>query len=213
MSDKTVYFSLSESMLVNKLPVYIEDIASVYCTDAALKKQIENIEVPIPLSTDKSQMVVTSLKIIELITKARGDVTVSHVGTPETIIYYKPVNKKKPFSDKLKILFLMLVAFFGTGYSIMSYNGDVGTASLLENLYTLFTGNEYTSSNSVMNYGIIGYSLGLCIGMIIFFNHGLSKNSQDDPTPLQVQMRSYEQEVNNCIVKDSNRKKETIDVN
>ena len=48
--------------------------------------------------------------------------------------------------------------------------------------------------------------------MIIFFNHGINNKDTDDPTPLQVQMRLYEQNVNQAIIIDSDRNRETIDV-
>lgn len=53
----------------------------------------------------------------------------------------------------------------------------------------------------------IAYSLGLFIGIIVFFNHGAKKKFSDDPTPLQVQMRQYEQEVNQTVITDASRKK------
>ena len=94
----------------------------------------------------------------------------------------------------------------------MSYNGDVGSKELLEKLYTLFTGNPSKENPKGLSLGIIMYSVGLCIGMIIFFNRGINKKNADDPTPLQVQMRLYEQDVNQSIIIDSGRNKETIDV-
>ena len=53
----------------------------------------------------------------------------------------------------------------------------------------------------------IAYSLGLFIGIIVFVNHGAKKKFSDDPTPLQVQMRQYEQEVNQTVITDASRKK------
>lgn len=209
----TIYFSLSSSIMLNRLPIHLGDIATIYCTDNALKQKIEDIDVPLTLSNDKQQGVVTALKIIELITRQEGNIQINPIGSEQVVVYYKPLKEKKSFSKYFKSIILIIVAFFGTGYSIMSYNGDVDTNSLLNDLYKLFTGDSSVDSDFVLNCGIISYSLGLCIGMIIFFNHGINKNSQYDPTPLEVQMRSYEQEVNNCIVVNSERKKETIDVN
>ena len=48
--------------------------------------------------------------------------------------------------------------------------------------------------------------------MITFFNHGINHKNTDDPTPLQVQMRLYEQNVNQSIIIDSGRNKDTLDV-
>lgn len=212
MDSTIVYISLNNSNMIHKQIPKVKDIATVLCDDKDLKSSIEDIKLPVKLTTDNSQEVVSFLKVIELITNKFHNIIVTPLGPQETIIYYKPLGDKKPLIEKLKALFLILLAFLGTGYSIMSYNGDVSTDSLLTELYTLFTGQNASEGSNGIVYGIIAYSVGLCMGMIIFFNHGINKNSQDDPTPLQVQMRLYEQQVNTCIAIDSTRKKETIDV-
>ena len=48
--------------------------------------------------------------------------------------------------------------------------------------------------------------------MIVFFNHGINHKKTDDPTPLQVQMRLYEEDVNKTIIMNSSRNGNTIDV-
>jgi len=123
------------------------------------------------------------------------------------------IMERLNIKQKLKICLLMLIAFFGTAFSIMSYNQDSGTLGLLESLYTLFTGDSPDTLTSGLALGIGAYCIGLTLGMIIFFNHGINRKLTDDPTPLQVQMRLYEQDVNKCIVIDSTRNKKTLDVN
>ena len=54
--------------------------------------------------------------------------------------------------------------------------------------------------------------VGLFFGMLLFFNHGLNHKKADDPTPLQVQMRLYERDVNDAIVVDSAREGTSLDV-
>ena len=56
------------------------------------------------------------------------------------------------------------------------------------------------------------YSIGLLVGVIVFFNHAAQKRLTDDPTPFQVQMRLYERDVNDTFIKGAGRKKEEIDV-
>ena len=106
----------------------------------------------------------------------------------------------------------MLIAFLGTGYSIMSYNGDVDTNSLLNDLFNMFTGMNRFENPFEYNLSILFYSLGLLIGMVVFFNKGINKNSQYDPSPLQVQMRLYENDINSAIITNSQRKGNTIDI-
>lgn len=206
-----IYISLDQSILVNNRKVTIGDIASIFCTDLDIKNTVSKIEITTLTNTKQDQVVISAMKLIELISMAYKDIIIENIGETETIVYYKNTSITKKYEEKFKALLLMILAFFGTSYSIMAYNCDVGTDELLEKLYTLFTGKTEISSTGLL-IAALGYSIGLCIGLIIFFNHGINTKNEDDPTPLQVQMRMYEQDVNSCIITDSSRKNKTIDV-
>ncbi|MGN0436653.1 MAG: stage V sporulation protein AA [Wujia sp.] len=210
MKQENLYIALQDSVLVKSGTVKLTDVVTLYCSEPELKYQISKLELPVSLDSSKSQAVITALKLIEIISSSFPDISIQTIGATETVIYYSNAPKKS-FISKLKAFFLMALAFFGTGYSIMSYNGDVSAKQLLEQLYTLFTGEQNPSTLNLA-VGIITYSIGLCGGMIIFFNHGINRKHEDDPTPLQVQLRKYEQEVNSCIVTNSSRHNKSIDV-
>jgi stage V sporulation protein AA len=211
-ANVNVYIALDQSVSVPNKAVHIEDIATVFCTDPGIAEGVKKIKLLQFTKTDMEYAVISAMKLIEQINITYKDCTVINIGTPETIIYYKNTPPDKKYKNIIKAVFLMVLTFFGTAYTIMSYNGDVGSDTLLQRLYMLFTGIEVDTSSTALLPGIIGYSLGLGIGMIIFFNHGFNKNSVDDPTPLQVQMRLYEKEVNESIITDSTRKGSIIDV-
>lgn len=211
MENRTLYFALEQSTLVAARKVHIGDIATIYCRNKDIYHKISKTEILTMPDGEQSQIVITAMKLIQLISGEFDNIHVESIGSAETIVYYKNLKAGTKAKGKLKALFLILIAFLGTAYSIMSYNGDVGTSDLLANIYNIFTGNQGSIEDIGYSIGVIGYSAGLCIGMIIFFNHGINKCSTDDPTPLQVQMRLYEQDVNNCIILDSSREKKTID--
>lgn len=212
MVSNTVYIALDQSVLVTNKKVCIGDISSIYCVDNKIRNQISNILLFTFSEEEINQKVVTAMKIIESISLQIPDASINLIGSTETICYYKNLSPKTKVSTLIKTAFLFILAFFGTAYSIMSYNGDVGAIDLLKNIYKLSTGNEATNSNPWFALGLLTYSLGLCIGMIVFFNHGINKKHIDDPTPLQVQMRLYEQDVNNTIAINSTRNKTSLDI-
>ncbi|MBE5932217.1 MAG: stage V sporulation protein AA [Lachnospiraceae bacterium] len=213
MKENTLYIALEQSILVDNPCITIGDISSIFCKDKNVDKKVRELQVTHLPNTTKAQLVVTVLKLIEIINSEFDNLTIETIGNSETIIYYDSGRKKGTVKQKLKICLLMLIAFFGTAFSIMSYNQDSGTLGLLESLYTLFTGDSPDTLTSGLALGIGAYCIGLTLGMIIFFNHGINRKLTDDPTPLQVQMRLYEQDVNKCIVIDSTRNKKTLDVN
>lgn len=58
----------------------------------------------------------------------------------------------------------------------------------------------------------MAYSIGLAIGIIVFFNHIGGRRITKDPTPIEVEMRIYEDDVNNALVETADREGKTIDV-
>lgn len=52
----------------------------------------------------------------------------------------------------------------------------------------------------------------LPVGILLFFNHFTSWKFSLDPTPLEVEMRLYEENVNKTLIQNEERKEDDIDV-
>jgi stage V sporulation protein AA len=52
----------------------------------------------------------------------------------------------------------------------------------------------------------IPYSIGIGIGMMVFFNHLFRKKINEEPSPLEVEMFMYEENVNKYIILDEYEK-------
>jgi stage V sporulation protein AA len=46
----------------------------------------------------------------------------------------------------------------------------------------------------------VPYSIGLGLGIIVFYNHFFSRKITDDPTPIEVEMELYENDVTDALV-------------
>ena len=57
----------------------------------------------------------------------------------------------------------------------------------------------------------IGYSIGIAVGVILFFNHFSKVKLNKDPTPMQIEMRKYEKDINSTLIQDENREGNIID--
>ena len=53
----------------------------------------------------------------------------------------------------------------------------------------------------------IPYSIGLGLGIIIFFNHFSKASLTEDPTPIEIEMTTYEKETNASIIDFLGRRK------
>jgi stage V sporulation protein AA len=67
---------------------------------------------------------------------------------------------------------------------------------VFENYYKIFYGR---ANNNPLIIDI-PYSIGLAVGIIVFFNHFMGKKITDDPTPIEVEMALYETEVNETVL-------------
>ena len=207
MAD-VVYLQLSENVLAEKRKVTIKDVSKVVSENLDLKCKIEKIELMNFSTSSKEQQVISILDIIEEIEKNCGEeIIIQNLGQPNVVVYYKAFDASDRIKQKFKFVLLCLIAFFGAGFSIISYNSDVNLLGQLDLLQNIFTGG----SESGAAIGGVAYSIGLFVGIIVFFNHGANKKFTDDPTPLQVQMRQYEQEVNQTVITDAVRKKDVRD--
>ena len=131
----------------------------------------------------------------------RQDLEIQNVGEIDFIITYKKEKDAGKLMHLLKIVFVVLISFFGAAFSAMAFNNDVDTVTMFGQIYQLVTGRT-SDGFTILE---ITYSIGLIVGILIFFNHfGKSKVSVD-PTPLEVEMRLYENDIQTTLIENYSR--------
>ena len=144
---------------------------------------------------------VSVMKLIELIQKKEKQVEVVHVGEPQFILTYEDPAGKSERMSWLKTAFVCLVTFFGTMFSIMTFNTDVDIPKLFERI-----SSQFTSDPRGLAILEVTYSVGIGIGAVFFFNHFGKWKITEDPTPMEVEMRAYEEQVDQTILEMESRK-------
>ena len=56
------------------------------------------------------------------------------------------------------------------------------------------------------------YSVGLTVGIIVFFNHFGKKKFTVDPSPIEIEMQLYENDIQTTIIAERSRKGQELDV-
>ena len=107
-----------------------------------------------------------------------------------------------------KIVCITILSFIGAAFAIMTFNNDAETPKLFEQIYELFMGYP-KDGFSILE---LSYSIGLVIGILVFFNHFGKRRFTVDPTPIEVEMRLYENDLQTTIISDYSRKGQEIDV-
>ena len=203
-----VYIKAEDSVCINHKDIKIKDILSVYCAKKDLEEEIKNQRLYHFVNEDNQRKCFSILKVIEVIKEVDKTVEIVNLGPQDFIVYYKRERQEEKIVHYGKILFVILVSFFGASFSIMTYNTDVGIEELFYNVYEMIMGKVPSGPNLLH----ISYTIGLAIGIIVFFNHAGKIKLNDDPTPFEVQMRLYERDVNDTLIIDAGRKKEEEDV-
>ncbi len=207
--EQVIYIKTPQCVEVQHTKIILGDFLTAYSPSQQLKTQVLSIPFYTFHTGQKEQLIVSILKVIEIITNKFPDVEIQNIGEEDVIITYTPVSKSAKIKEFIFTAFICLVAFFGGGYAIMAYNTDAGAKELFTFLSMLFLGN----ATSGVAYLIVTYSIGLTLGMILFFNHIGHKKLTSDPTPLEVQMRLYENDLSTTIIKNADRLGETIEAN
>lgn len=183
-------------------PVHIKDIAEVY-TESSLKSRVENVKIMEIKEDENKCYLISIIDIINAIDKAFPGNTINNVGEMDTIIEYSIPKKKNKIWTYTKIAFVALVLFAGSATAIMSFHSDAQMATVFENYYYIFFGER------VENPAIIDlpYAIGLAVGIVVFFNHLGNKKLTSDPTPIEVELSVYENDVNTNIIDTLSKEK------
>lgn len=207
-STNTVYLNLREITEVHEKDVFVKDVASVYCSDTNIQNKCNAVKVRTVREEKPKRYVESALDVIKKLEETDPSVQVNNVGKVEYIIDYQPSKAPKYLWQWMKTVFVCIVCFCGAAFAIMTFNNDVSVTEVFKEVYLLITGTE-SSGFTILEFS---YSVGLAVGIIAFFNHFAKWKVNTDPTPLEVEMRLYEDNISKTLIQNDSRKEQEIDV-
>lgn len=209
----TLYIKGDKNVEVTSLDVRLGDILSLECSNKTILSKIKTIKL-LKLSSkendrkNRQRIVVSVLKIISCIHEQFPDLEIQNMGEVDMIITYKGEETVPQIVHVMKAVFIAVVTFCGSAFSIMAFNNDVSVTQLFAQIYESLTGIESNGFTMLE----VSYSVGIAIGILLFFNHFGKRKSTADPTPLQVQMRLYEDDIQTTLIQDASRGEEELNV-
>ncbi len=207
MANTVLYLKAKQNAEVMQERVCVKDIASVYCADKAVCAKARALKIYQFGEKDRKRQVISVLKVIEQIESQCQGVSVESLGENDILIELVNVDEHKGFLQWLKLTFVAAVSFFGTGFTIMAFHNDISVNKIFSHVYELVMG--YPSDGySILE---VSYSIGLAAGIILFFNHIGGRRITKDPTPIEVEMRVYETDVNKALIETADREGKSID--
>lgn len=210
--NSIIYIKADRNIEVTKPSVTIGDVFEIECSNSKIVKNIKAKKLfqfsgnPEKAKTKKRRAVISVLKVISCIHDSYPEADVQNLGEADIIITYENQKTSRKLGQLLKVIIVVLITFTGSAFSIMTFNNDVQLSYLLMQIYELQTGRP-SNGFTVLE---ITYSIGLIVGILVFFNHFGKKKFSADPTPIEVEMRLYENDIQTTIVETYARKGEEI---
>lgn len=196
-----LYLKIGRNVQVNKKEVTLGDVAEMECANRDIVNKLKTVKL-LKIPDDKhNRQIVSVIKVMEIILKECPSLQIDNLGETDFVVTYRvPKNIPKAYIF-IKVALICAILFFGAAFSIMAFNEDAGVTDMFKKLYMLMTGTE-SDGFTVIEFS---YSFGLAVGIVIFYNHFGKAKITKDPTPIEVEMRMYEEEINTVLVEAANR--------
>lgn len=201
MPNATVYLKCERNIEVQSEDVQMTDVGSLQCSDPVVSAKLKALKVHHFGKNTPKRCVISALKLVELMEDACPGITVQVLGEPDVLVEQVSVNRHKGWNQWLKAALVCLVSFFGTAFTIMAYHNDVGINEVFTEIYRIVMNREPQGLNVLE----VSYSIGLALGIIVFFNHVGGRRLTKDPTPIEVAMRNYEEDVDKALIATAGR--------
>ncbi|AJH79360.1 MULTISPECIES: stage V sporulation protein AA [Heyndrickxia] len=196
--DETIYLRLRHRIRVNPgFTVKLSHIAQIHAP-SGIQETLLDTPVQTISKADGNTVVIDMMKIISSIKKKVPDAAISPVGPAATIV---EVAAKKRYLPILFFMLIWILLFLGSALGIINFHEDVDMRAAQEKIYYLITGIR---DNTPLMFQI-PYTLGLGAGMVIFFNHAFKKKFNEEPSPLEVEIFNYQQDIDHYILLNENK--------
>ncbi len=203
-NNKQIYVQLNEKIVIEdnetlQLKELIEIIA-----DEGIKSKIEEMPFDLNGRQKGSSYIVPAISIVQILKTEFPHHTILAMGSPEILINIKDEPKDVDKYQYIRLAFVCFLLFIGSITAIINFHSDVDMKQAHQTLYHIITGKESESPLLLQ----IPYSLGIGAGMSIFFNHIFKKRINNEPSPLEVEMYLYQQNMD-AYLKDHDQNIET----
>ncbi len=201
MPKAVVYIKCNRNVEVQSPDVFMRDVGSLRCEDTTISAKLKALKVHHFKENEEKRCVISTLRLVELMEKVCPNIIVQIIGEPDVLIEWVAVDKYKGCKQWLKVIVVCLICFCGTGFTIIAYHNEAGVNEIFSEVYKMLMNREPGTINILE----VSYSVGLALGIIGFFNHIGGRRITKDPTPIEVAMRNYEQDVDKTLIETAGR--------
>ncbi|SDG22209.1 stage V sporulation protein AA [Fontibacillus panacisegetis] len=185
--------------------IRLKDIAHVLA-EPQIEHKLLDIVMDRPECSDGNLIVIDMLQVIAKIKELFPDVQVEIIGEAHVLVEMI-AEKKKP--SVILFIAVWLLLFFGAALTIMNFHADVSMPAVQIRIVEMITGEKDEHPYLFQ----AAYSIGIGLGMIVFFNHLFKKKWNEEPTPLEVEMYLYQENLNQYVIAEEFKKQREAERN
>ncbi|WP_047151967.1 stage V sporulation protein AA [Aneurinibacillus tyrosinisolvens] len=199
-----IYLKLKAKVqLPPKQTIRIHHVAELV-TNSEQEQAIRGLPLHMLSIRDGNRHVVDVIQVIQVIHTLDPGLVVCPVGSQQTLVEIVYPKRKM---NILLVAFIWIVLFIGSGLAIMNFHTDVSMMKVHQRLYELVTGAKNEHPLIIQ----IPYSIGVGAGMILFFNHVFRKRFNEEPSPLELEMFLYQQNLDQYVITHEKKEGERHD--
>ena len=206
MAQDIIYIKPSTTVTVYKPHITIGDVMKVECSNAAVMRQVKQMD--FYRFSHEHSAVFSIMLVIERIHKDYPGAEIVNCGEQDFIIEYVSSTVKNALWEKAKIILVSILVFFGSAFTIMAFHNDIDIQGVFDRFYMQLMGSEKPMVTELE----ISYAIGIGTGIIIFYNHFSKKRLTKDPTPIEVELKKYNQDLNSAKIDMADEKGHKVDV-
>jgi stage V sporulation protein AA len=196
--NKRIYLRLRHRVQVKPdQRVTLKQIA-LFVSHEDVQDRLESLVVHTVSPQDKHLIVIDVTRVVNLLKDIYPDLEVEIIGPSQTILEIVHSERSPRF---LLVLFVWVLLFIGSGLTIMNFHEDVSMQAVHQRLYEMVTGEK----DAYPLWLQVPYSIGIGLGMILFFNHLFKKRLNEEPSPLELEMFNYQQSIDQYVIMHENK--------
>jgi len=156
--------------------------------------RLSGLELYHPRKEDGNIIMIDMMRIVSAVHQIEPGMLIEYFGEPHVLIDIV-TQPKKP--SVLLFILVWLLLFFGSGLAIMNFHADVSMLEVQQRIVELISGQK--TQRPILFQ--IAYSIGIGFGMVVFFNHVFKKKFNEEPTPLELEIFLYQENLNHFVVR------------
>ena len=199
--SEMLYLQTERNIKITSPVVTLGDVAQLSCSDGAVLARNQVRRVAHLPDDGYGRYVCSASTLVRLVTEAEEHVDVTHIGEPNFILTYEDPRQKNTWISWCKTILVGILTFIGTAFSIMTFHTDIGIRELFLGCLHPFSPADDARIFGAGNFIFHRHRP----GVVLYFNHFGRRKFTQDPTPLEVEMRVYEDDIDTTILEQNDR--------